>query len=94
MTNEGSVDGQITFGMIKTMSLQDHSAPCLPSYPHPANPVPPLEPLTAPILVMIAAAAIVRRSSLVSLTQQLGKDSGNWEKFAQKVVVAAKVTIN
>ena len=59
------------------MSLQDRSALFLPSCPHPANPVPPLEPWTAPILAMIAAAVIVRRSSLVSLTQPLGEDSGN-----------------
>ena len=58
------------------MSHQDHSA-LLPTCRLLANPALPLEPWTAHILLVNAVDG-VKTSSLVSLTQPLGPDSGNY----------------
>ena len=70
------------------MSHQDHSV-LLPTCQLLASPALPLEPWTAPILVMIAAATGVKRPSLVSPTQPLGTESGKRDQFALLVAAVA-----
>ena len=68
------------------MSVKDPSVLLLPACPLLANLALPLEPWTAPIPVMSAAAASVKRSSLA------WTDSGKGDHFVLKMAVAVKVS--